>query len=408
MPSKLFIISYGIASFLALTFSPALTQQLQGAVGANLSFTTIEAEASTNQTNGKVITMSALPSAKDSTPEMEASARSFVQLTAKGDYLQVARVPTANTLVLRHCIPDAPTGGGLPATLSLHVNGIFRQSLILTSKYNWLYGEEGLNGHSNDPAAGQAHVFWDESRFIISGGIKQGDIIRLQKDAQDSAAFYRIDLLDLELATSAPAPAAGTFLSVTDFGANGSDTEDDTAAIWKCIAAAKEQGKTVWIPRGTYRQNKKLTLDGVVLSGEGMWLTTIIGTEEKGTWSGDMGFNLLGDGSSVRNLFFDSEAHTSRSTGGKPITGNATNWLVENVWVTHTNTGIWMAGRQVTVRGCRIRSTYADGINMNSGASNNLIEHNHVRGSGDDATSQKLVPKILIRDQVKTAITSHS
>ena len=37
-----------------------------------------------------------------------------------------------------------------------------------------------------------------------------------------------------------------------------------------------------------------------------------------------------------------------------------------------------------TVRGCRVHFTYADGINLNRGSSNNLVELNHVRGSGDD------------------------
>src|SRR6185369_7458330 len=32
----------------------------------------------------------------------------------------------------------------------------------------------------------------------------------------------------------------------------------------------------------------------------------------------------------------------------------------------------------------RIRFTYADAINLNSGASNNVVENNHIRGSGDD------------------------
>ena len=353
--------------------------------GAAVPFVTIEAEAPSNLVHGKIVTMRSRPAKTDSTPEMEASGRGFVELSAQGDYLEINHVPAANTLVVRHCIPDASGGGGLTATLSLRVNGTFRQSIKLTSKHNWLYGPPGENGQSNDPAAGQAHVFWDETRVVLGGGgLKPGDSIRLQKDAQDTAAYYRIDLVDLEFATLAPPPAAGTFLSAADFGANGTDEQDDTEAFEKGVAAAKAQGKILWIPRGTYYQSRKLVLDGVTVRGEGMWLTNIIGTVAGTSFAGNIGFELKGSGPTVTDLFIESAAHTSRSTGGAPFVGRPTGWRLENVWVSHTNTGLWMAGSDGVMRGCRVRCTYADGINLNSGASRNIVEHNHVRGSGDD------------------------
>jgi hypothetical protein len=36
------------------------------------------------------------------------------------------------------------------------------------------------------------------------------------------------------------------------------------------------------------------------------------------------------------------------------------------------------------ITGCRIRCTYADAINLNLGASNDIVDNNHVRGCGDD------------------------
>lgn len=355
--------------------------------GAQVPFVTIEAESSTNQTTGTVVLMKSKPKATDSSPELEASGRGYVELAKPNDALDVRAGTAANTLVLRHCIPDAPSGGGITATLSLFVNGSFRQSLTLSSRHNWLYGTPGENGMSNNPAEGQPHVFWEEERFIISGpALRQGEVLRLQKGAKDSAAFYRIDLMDLEMVTAAPPPAPDAILSVTDFGADGQDGKDDTEAIAKCIEAAKSQNRTVWLPRGTYHQSRKLTLDGVALRGAGMWLTSLIGTEEGKGWGGNVGFDLAGDGPKVSDLYIASSAHVHRSTGGKPITGNkATNWLVENVWITHTLTGIWMGSSKGVVRDCRIRFTYADGINLNSGASGNLVEHNHVRGTGDDS-----------------------
>ena len=361
--------------------------------GAVVPFTTIEAE-DTGSTTGSVVRMTTLPTSTTWTPELEASARGYVALTATGQHVEFPNTRAANALVLRHCIPDAPTGGGITATLSLYVNGSFRQKLTLSSTYNWLYsnGTSGSNGQSNDPTISGAtpHVFWDETHAFITGGVQAGDTLRLQKDGDDMAAFYRIDLVDLETVPGALAPPApGTHLAITDYGANGSDATDDTAAIQSCITAAKAQGKIVWMPAGTFYHTAKFTLDGVAVQGAGMWHTSLISTSAGSSFGGNIGFHLTGAGPRVSDLFITSTAHTTRNTaGGKPLTSSyntLSSWKVENVWITHTNVGFWMSGAMNgTVRSCRVRLTYADGINLNRGASGNLVEHNHVRGLGDD------------------------
>ncbi|BCM91496.1 hypothetical protein IAD21_03369 [Abditibacteriota bacterium] len=364
---------------------PLPDKNATGQRGAAVPFVTSEAEAATNHFKGTKVMMSGLPSREASTPEMEASGRGYVQLTQTGDFVEFPIAQTANALVVRHCIPDAPAGGGISAPLNLYVNGKLRQTLTLSSKHNWLYGEAGENGQSNDPTKGQAHVFWDESRFLLSKPIRKGDTLRLQKDATNTADFYRIDLVDTENAPPALVPPPkGTFLSVADFGAKGNDQIDDTQAITNCIAAAKATNKTVWIPAGTYYQSARFTLDGVKLRGDGMWRTELISTVEGDNWFGNIGFQLNGENPQVSDLYMDSDAHTSRSTGGKAFTGGANNWRIQNVWMTHTLCGLWFEGKNGIMSGCRIRSTYADAINLNNGASNNLIENNHVRGSGDD------------------------
>lgn len=372
----------GGLALLALA-APAFAQTLPKR-GALVPFTTYEAEAATNTTTGTVVKMKTLPTGTTSTPELEASGRGYVELDKTGEYLKIP-VQTANTLVLRHCIPDSTTGGGITATLSLYVNSTFRQKLTLSSRHNWLYGKPRFNGNSNDPTAGTAHVFWDESRFAITGGVKARDILHLQKDAGDTAAFYRLDCVDLEMAPGPlPPPAEGTYLSIASYGANGTDVADDTAAIQSCITAAKEQAKIVWMPAGRYYQTASFKLDGMTVRGAGMWHTSLISTVEGTTFAGNVGFVLAGSGSKVSDLFIESAAHTARTTGGKPFAGAATNWTVENVWITHTIVGFWAGAEGSTVRGCRIRSTYADGINLHRGAKNNIVEHNHIRGTGDD------------------------
>ncbi|MES2696263.1 MAG: glycosyl hydrolase family 28-related protein, partial [Verrucomicrobiota bacterium] len=267
-----------------------------------MPFITHEAEAVANKTTGTRVAVKEKPTAATSTPELEASGRAFVALDATGEYLDIPVTRAADGLVLRHCIPDAPSGGGATATLSLYVNGKFRQSLTLSSRYNWLYGHDNnRNGQSNDPAAGTPHVFWDDTRFRITGGVAPGDTLRLQKDERDTAAFYRIDLVDLEAVPLPLAPPpTGTFLSVVDFGATANDETDDTPALLKCIEAARVAKKTVWVPSGSFQHTQKFTLDGVAVQGAGMWHTTLVGIR------GQHGFMLRGKNPRISDLTIES------------------------------------------------------------------------------------------------------
>ncbi|XHR26725.1 MAG: glycosyl hydrolase family 28-related protein [Chthoniobacteraceae bacterium] len=365
--------------------------------GAAVPFITYEAEATDNQTTGRVVRMQGAPLGLELTPEMEASHRGYVSLEATGQYVEFTSKDEANTIVVRHCIPDAEHGGGNNASLSLYVNGKKRQALTLSSFHNWNYLD--LKGSaSNDPAKGRPQIFWDESHYFITGGIKAGDKLRLQRDESDDAEYYRIDLVDLEeVAGPLPPPAKGTYLSITDYGALGDGKTDCTEAITHCIADAKTANKTVWIPSGTYNHSAKFVLDGVKVQGAGMWYTKLIGTVEGNApvdWGGKMGFTLMGEGTEVRDLYLDVPFNDIRQKGAKPFTaggkppewaGSPTHWKVENVWIEHTNTGFWMShALSGTIQNCRIRSTYADAININAGSSDCLVENNHIRGNGDD------------------------
>jgi hypothetical protein len=367
--------------------------------GARVPFTTLEAESPEHATTGERHFLRD-PGAWPSTPEREASGGGFVELRNDGQFVEVSVTRKANGLVLRHCIPDAPNGGGQSATLGLYVNGQRVESLELSSKHNWLYGQGtvGENGQRNEPT-GFPHVFWDESAHVLRQALQPGDRLRLQKDARDSAEFYRIDLLDLEDVPE-PLPRPENSLSVADYGAPSGDADRDTAAILKCIADSKSQGKSVWLPAGEYRQNAVFTLDGIKVAGAGMWHTRIVDAVGDGgerTWAGNIGFKFSGEGPRVADLRIEGSVTTRRSKGAKPFHGTSRYWELENVWITHTNTGIWMAGEKGKISGCRVRFTYADGININNGNTAEtrqvLVENNHVRGSGDDGMA------ILCHDQ---------
>jgi hypothetical protein len=101
---------------------------------------------------------------------------------------------SANSLVVRYSIPDSSDGVGIDSTLSLYKNGVFVQKLAVTSKYSWLYGAYPF---SNDPSQGFPRNFYNELR-LLGITIEPNDTIRIEKDADDTAAYYIINLVDLE------------------------------------------------------------------------------------------------------------------------------------------------------------------------------------------------------------------
>jgi hypothetical protein len=350
--------------------------------GAATVFTTYEAEAAANATSGTRIALTTLPDRLATSPELEASGRAYVRLDAANEFLEIPVTRRANRLVLRHSIPDAAAGGGQTATLDLFVNGTFRQRLTLSSKFNWLYGAAGENGQSNLPSAGTPHVFWDDAGFALTGpALEVGDKLRLTKTASNTAAFYDVDLVDLELAGAAlPAPvgAASCSAAIPD------DNIDDAAAIQRCIddAAAATPKRIVYLPAGAFHVGTKLDVKGVAVRGAGYWYTRVVVAPKV------RAFRLNNSGAKVQELAIVNEATTTRSEGTyaiEAVFGVATNWTVENVWIQHTSAGLWMSNaRNGVVRGVRIYNTYADGINLNRGSSNNLVENCYVRGGGDD------------------------
>lgn len=373
--------------------------------GAQMPFVTLEAEDYAGTMKGALINGGkASWSAAPITPLQEASGRSFVQLNQVGDYVEFPNVPEANALVIRHCIPDAPTGGGITATLGLYVNGARRQSITLSSKYNWLYSGTAVlsdNGQQNNPtvfATAYPHVYWDETRLFITGGVQKGDTIRLQKDAQDTAAYYRIDLIEPELAPD-PLPQPADSISIATFGGNGADAIDDTVAFNNGVSIARIQNKVLWIPPGKYLFGSSGTLqplNGAKVQGAGIWYTELYHTATNS--STFRIFAMSGTNASVSDLYIDSHTQTNRGQYVCwPFSSTGTGWKIRNCWITHTGVGAWMAGFNGEISNCRIRLVYADGININNGnvleSNVVLVENNHIRGNGDDG--------IAILDQEK-------
>lgn len=354
---------------------------IPGSRGATVPW--IKYEAEDMSTNATVIG----PGREATTPEAEASGRRAVRLTSTGHYVQFTADEAANGMVIRYCIPDAPGGGGMDATISLYVNGAFNRKIDLTSKHSWLYGPE--HQVTNNPSAGPPRVFFDEVQVLLDEKIPTGSTVRLQKASGDNAAYYIIDFVELE-DVQPPLTMPANFISITEFGATPNDSSDDTYALEQAYYTAKQQGKGVWIPEGTFIQTRQLLVDDITFRGAGMWHSKLYCPLDTHTDRGYLGFILNGDNLKFHDFAMFSGG-TSRETGGKPFCNYAgPGSVIENIWIEHTTCALWIGSSSgitdgLIVRNCRFRNTYADCVNLCNSTRNSLVENCHARNTGDDA-----------------------
>lgn len=356
-------------------------------VGATVPW--IRYEAEDGMVGGAAVVLA--PGRAIGDPAGEASGRQAVTLQSVGDFVEWQVTAPANALVMRVCIPDAVAGGGIDSSIAIYRNGSFVQQLPVTSRYSWLYGDDTTV--TNNPASGPARRIYDESRTLLSTPLVAGDTIRVQKDAANSAAYYHVDLVELENVVPLAQPANS--ISITDKGAIANDGVDDTAAIVAAIADAKVQGKTVWMPAGQFRQSQTITVSGVAVQGAGMWYTELWGYNSGlAGAAGDnaVGFNVAGGGTSLSDFRIVGERTIRRSYGHALGGVFGTGSEFRNLWIEHTETGAWVGqdyssdpGTNLLFSGLRIRNTFADGINLCNGTVGSTIVNCTARNTGDDS-----------------------
>ncbi|MGA9778381.1 MAG: glycosyl hydrolase family 28-related protein [Verrucomicrobiia bacterium] len=317
---------------------------------------------------------------------MEASGGQAVELTGTGQYAELTAQAPANSIVVRYCVPDTATGGGTNYTISLYINTNFVQKLPVTSQYTWLYGSYPF---VNTPGSGSPRNFFDEVR--LNGlTINAGDTVSIQEDADDTAAFYVIDLVDLEnVAAPLTAPANSLDVTGAPYNADTNGIIDSTTALQNCINAASGAGETVWMPPGNYLITGSINLpSNTAIQGAGMWYTTLVGSPSLYT-SASRRVELNGNGNNIQlsdfaitgflNYRNDSEANDG--LGGT----YGTNSTIARIWVTHTKTGIWLENANgLVIDSCRLRNTTADGINLNTGMRGTIVTNCTTRSTGDD------------------------
>ena len=357
--------------------------------GATLPYLTYEAE------DGVISNGAALkgPSLDETTTESEASGREYVELNATGECVQWAVQKAARGMVLRFTIPDSVNGTGTSATLGLYVNGTRIDSLQLTSKFAWQYFPyvSSTMDPSNDPSTGRPLKRFDDARYLFTSALNPGDVVRLQKDAQDTSPAYGIDLIELEPIPAAIAlPSNSLNVAQSPYNAATNGSSDAYAAFNNCVTDARNAGKTMYVPPGRYLLSQSFKLNSVKVQGAGIWQSELHFTNPN-----DCG--LLGQGSNifVADLYLTTET-TNRA--GAPNNFGVGGWfglnsMITNLWNEHFLAGAWIGDYSGSSRvtdglilsGCRFRNTFSDGLNFAKGTKNSIVENSHFRNNGDDA-----------------------
>jgi hypothetical protein len=346
--------------------------------GANMPYDMYEAEDGTVGGGATVVG----PSRAVGTIDGEASGRRAVTLDATGEYVEFTTRAETNTLVTRFSIPDAPGGGGIDSSINVYVDGVFKKTLSLTSRYAWLYGAEASPG--NSPGAGAPRHIYDEAHLMLGETVPAGSRIRLQKDAANTAAHYAIDFVNLEKATPVANPAPAAYAVPAGF-----THQDVQNALDRVRMDTTGTLVGVYLPPGDYQTSSKFQVYGkpVKVVGAGPWFTqfhapstqdnTDIGFRAEATAKGSLfkGFAYFGN-------------YTSRIDGpGKVFDfSNVSDIVIDDIWNEHMVCLYWGANTdRMTIRNSRIRNMFADGINMTNGSTDNLVANNDARATGDDS-----------------------
>jgi hypothetical protein len=397
------------------SIDPALT----AGRGAALGFS--EQEAENADTNGTVLPFSTAAY----TLAAEASGRQAVELTAPGQYVEFTLTQPANAITLRYAIPDAPAGGGIDAPLTLTVNGKRSSTLMLTSKYSYLYNQYPF---TNDPTAGLLHTDWwvtecgcvpafttptptfptpfrpmhfyDEQRVLLDHVYGVGDTIRLTVPAGTNASWTAIDLMDFQK-VAPPVQSVPHSVSVLDFGADPTGRVESSNAFDAAIAAAKSAGETVFIPAGTYQVNRHIVVDNVTIQGAGNWWTIVRGHQvtlasplPDGSTHTGVGFygKYADDGGGSHNVHLSDFAiegdvrdrvDTDQVNG---VGGAMSDSSIDGLYIQHTKVGLWFDGpmHNLTVSNTIVADVIADGVNFHRGVTNSRVVNSFFRNTADD------------------------
>jgi hypothetical protein len=400
----------------------AIDPSLVAGRGAQLGI--VEQEAENATTNGTILPFDT----SAYTLSGEASGRQAVKL-APGQYVAFTLTHAANAMTIRYAIPDAPTGGGIDAPLTVSGyqegdEGSHRKTITLTSKYSYLYNQYPF---TKDPTADLLHPDWwitecscvpaftnprptitkpfrpmhfyDEQRVLLHKTFEPGDVVRLTVPAGSNAAWTVIDLVAFQH-IGGPAHEPDDSVSVTEFGADPRGHRDSADAFDRAIQAAKAEDKTVYIPAGTFQVNRHIIVDDVTIQGAGSWWSTVKGHQvtlsspapdgSVHTGVGFYGKYAAAGGSHdvhLSNFAIEGDVRERIDTDQvNGIGGALSDSTIDGLYIHHTKVGIWLDGpmNNVTIKNTVITDQIADGINFHQGVTNSRVVNSLIRNTGDD------------------------
>ncbi|GIL30052.1 discoidin domain-containing protein [Actinocatenispora comari] len=330
-------------------------------VGADVPFTEYEAEAA--HTTGTVVG----PDLTQGTVASEASGREAVQLAA-GQYVQFTLTAAANAVDVSYHLARGAAG-----TLSVYVGDGKVGTLSLDAKYTYL--------DTGNIAGSTTHHFFDDARLLLGTTAAAGDTVRLQVDGGDVPAT--VDVADFEDVPDPIAQPAGS-ISVTDapYHADPAGAADATGAIDQALADARSQGRSVYLPKGTYRTTGPLQANGLTLTGAGPWYSVLHGSHLIDA-SNSSGATTLSHFAAIGEITTRSGSSANSFVNGSLGAGSA----ISDVWIQHQEVGIWLMGpgnSNLTIEHNRILDNTADGINFNGTVTGSTVRDNFLRNTGDD------------------------
>ena len=223
-----------------------------------------------------------------------------------------------------------------------------------------------------------------------------GDTVTIENNGVELA----LDFVELEN-VPAPIPQPENSISITDSAYGAEDGQDSTVAFEKALKAAIEQKKTLYIPVGEFKINKKIdfTADGLTVTGAGMWYSKLNFTTNA---KGQGGFEI---GHDSNRLTFSNFAMTSALTSRydhlddkaqyKAFAGSfGKDSRIDHMWIEHFECGAWIGdyasiGMRYTdhlvIENSRIRNNLADGVNFTQGTRNSVVRNSNIRNNGDDS-----------------------
>lgn len=319
----------------------------------------------------------------------EASDNSYVKVDNKGSVTFTAK-EGADGLTMRYSIKDGDKG-----EVKVYVNGNLMRTFYLdsSSAYQYVDGSNVYDTKATDHS--HARFSFDEVHGFFGDHVNPGDTVTIENNGVELA----LDFVELEN-VPAPIPQPENSISITDSAYGAEDGQDSTVAFEKALKAAIEQKKTLYIPVGEFKINKKIdfTADGLTVTGAGMWYSKLnFTTNEKGGGGFEIGHNsnrLTFSNFAMTSALTSRYDHLKEKAQYKAFAGSfGKDSRIDHMWIEHFECGAWIGDYDTKMRytdhlvieNSRIRNNLADGVNFTQGTRNSVVRNSNIRNNGDDS-----------------------